>query len=367
MTRYRPSDVLDRKAALADWLVSEQAERFFDGFLTSARSTPHHKKIFPAGTAGRDIAAHEIQALSMGEAYLVTSDMMDVVEYASRSMDEPRLEKEWMPTPYGFAMFEQTRVVTDVRNHEMASNAITWHQTVEPLPYADMTVINEAGQPQPVAPGNRYPGVRISMWTDKDERHDDWLRLVHETAEGKRTGFDWDLSQAGDGSGMRWMGQREAEEVLRTAPPLSCCHSMFIPFNVVFTPMDNTEETLAKIHASSSNTSWLQWISAMWLLMGQTLTSVIGADIDRHTRKRMIRKSIQPRVSVIALRRKAGQSHEHPDGQLIQWHGKWLVRGHWRNQPYKDGSIRPIWINTFVKGNLDGPWINNKKIYVFKR
>lgn len=81
--------------------------------------------------------------------------------------------------------------------------------------------------------------------------------------------------------------------------------------------------------------------------------------IERHRRKQLAREHNAPipsDVKVIQLRRSESQSRppSAPDGEHIDWSCRWIVNGHWRNQPYKD-ERKLIYIMPYVKGPDDKP------------
>lgn len=60
-------------------------------------------------------------------------------------------------------------------------------------------------------------------------------------------------------------------------------------------------------------------------------------------------------ITVVTLRRPKGI----PSGEAnhVDWHQRWIVSGHWRWQPYGDGTVRQIWIAPYVKGPEDKPLV----------
>lgn len=57
---------------------------------------------------------------------------------------------------------------------------------------------------------------------------------------------------------------------------------------------------------------------------------------------------------MIQLRRTEAQPHPTADGENVEWSCRWIVNGHWRNQPYKD-ERKLIYIMPYVKGPDDMP------------
>jgi hypothetical protein len=93
-------------------------------------------------------------------------------------------------------------------------------------------------------------------------------------------------------------------------------------------------------------------VQSLWRLMQQTLATREQVRAPNNFRRRWERANLTAKpITVIRLRR---PKHEPPDGQPVrhvEWRGRWIVRGFWRNQPYKSlGIHRQVWINSFVKG-----------------
>lgn len=93
-----------------------------------------------------------------------------------------------------------------------------------------------------------------------------------------------------------------------------------------------------------------------WLRQ-RVVVSTLGP-IERHRRKQIAREhdAVVSDVKVVQLRRT--ETRETLDATTavdhIDWSCRWIVNGHWRNQPYKEGS-KLIYIMPFVKGPADKP------------
>ena len=71
-------------------------------------------------------------------------------------------------------------------------------------------------------------------------------------------------------------------------------------------------------------------------------------------------------VTEVRLRSpKAKYTPEHDP----KWHysHRFIVRGHWRNQPYKDGTVQKIYVASYVKGPPDKPLIIREHVYRWDR
>lgn len=100
------------------------------------------------------------------------------------------------------------------------------------------------------------------------------------------------------------------------------------------------------------------FVAACAWLQQKVLTSS-GGHIERHRRKQLAREHNAPvpsEVRVIQLRRAESQSYQPivNGNEQIDWSCRWIVNGHWRNQPYKN-ERKLIYIMPYVKGPEDRP------------
>jgi hypothetical protein len=112
----------------------------------------------------------------------------------------------------------------------------------------------------------------------------------------------------------------------------------------------------------TTNTNRL--IHAFWLLLQQKIVMSSLERGDRKLTKRLMRAGLPGGVTVIRLRHV-----EYPEGEgdgLVVWKHRWIVRGFWRWQPYKDDAgewaRRRIWIDPYVKGPAGAPLKISKKV-----
>lgn len=109
---------------------------------------------------------------------------------------------------------------------------------------------------------------------------------------------------------------------------------------------------------------------ALWRLMQQRLTSVTEEEAPRQIRRQLERRNRPTRrVTVVTLRHAPTPPGEERD---VQWSHRWLVRGHWRKQPYKDPDTgetfhRYIYIHGYVKGPEGAPLLIRDKVYALVR
>lgn len=139
-----------------------------------------------------------------------------------------------------------------------------------------------------------------------------------------------------------------------------------MPFGSCLIPV-STDGTESGFSTAEPGGTMMASLKTLWLLMRQPVTDVTTAPLDRATRRRYQREHGKPpTVRVIALRRSGGGPG---DGQSDrQWRHRWMVRGHWRMQPYGAGRelVRPVWIAPYVKGPEGAPLLGGEKVYLVR-
>lgn len=103
----------------------------------------------------------------------------------------------------------------------------------------------------------------------------------------------------------------------------------------------------------------MRWVYAAMNLMSQKIASTHKEAPPKATIRRALKKKHSPprEVKVVTLRRFREDQAKESKGD-VNWRWRWVVRGHWRMQPYKDGTVKPIFIESFVKGPDDKPLKN---------
>ncbi|MGC4154507.1 MAG: hypothetical protein QM628_15715 [Propionicimonas sp.] len=101
----------------------------------------------------------------------------------------------------------------------------------------------------------------------------------------------------------------------------------------------------------------LRWLLACWRLMGQTVTEVGFDKPSRQHRRQLERKNVPlKQVTIIRLRHRGARGD---GGTAVNWSHRWVVRGHWRQQPCKDENgewtTRPVFIHPHIKGPESAP------------
>ena len=131
-----------------------------------------------------------------------------------------------------------------------------------------------------------------------------------------------------------------------------------MPWGDDYQPGRNTEDVDGDLMA---------FMSAFWLMCGQFLPALLP--VERPARRRSERAGAGDihAVRVILLRRQrpGGAGAGMSEREYVH---RWIVGGHWRNQPYPSrGIIRRIWINPYVKGPDAAPFLDGPTVTVLGR
>lgn len=112
-------------------------------------------------------------------------------------------------------------------------------------------------------------------------------------------------------------------------------------------------------------------LATTWRLMQQPITTIERQEPD-HVASAVLERAQAPvtPVTVIQLRRQVALSDGEPGDGTRRYNHRWPVRGHWRQQPYKeDGEVirRAIYINPYIKGPEDAPLLVRDRVYAWTR
>ena len=112
--------------------------------------------------------------------------------------------------------------------------------------------------------------------------------------------------------------------------------------------------------ATDGGESVMRLFLALCLFLQQRIVTAPPMRAERGTRRRLERAGWQsePVIRVIQLRRV--DQHATHDVEVAHaahnWSCQWVVRGHWRQQPYPSmHTVQPLWITPYVKGPVGKP------------
>ncbi len=119
-----------------------------------------------------------------------------------------------------------------------------------------------------------------------------------------------------------------------------------------------------------TETLWAVRIPAVTLLLlGQTLAARSRLSPDRATRRRALKHGrLEPADLTIITLRRVVRRRSDAESSPVDWHHRWIVNGHWRNQWHRGQRVhRSKWIAPYVKGPDDAPLIPKRHLSVLVR
>jgi len=267
-----------------------------------------------------------IDRLRETELFYVTAAMTAVVRQASLSYPRYSLHPDDLPADVGFVVFADavSDTLTPDTHIPVKVRAALWS-----------TCIVDLGSV-------RTAGVHVVVLNDADEIFDS---EAFRTVQGARGRTAAEVRQV-------------AAAIRRKSGPLAYHDELPLPFTYADEPYDPMRNTAI---GSIVNT---------WLLMTQPLAETEDEPLPRAVRKRYDRaRRPEPRVRTVALRQPRKHGGERDESAPHrEYHHRWIVRGHWRNQWYPSlQRHRPVYIPSHVKGPEDAPLIGGERVNVLRR
>ncbi|MFH8295053.1 hypothetical protein [Streptomyces sp. NPDC018059] len=305
---------------MANWLhcmMSRQARTSFDHLLPPGVSTT------------RGLAARTAAGLRAAELFFVTSDMTALAHHAAQSLTDYEIRPHDLPAPVGMLVFEDPPMRFEAAGNQPV-RLVTW--------------------------GPWLGHLAIDYWSGTRE----YLDQVDAALPEYLAGTDPAENEA-------WLRAKFAHvrpgEMARIHP----AHG--------FTYLRTTLIEAGPADLSGTDpgdVDLLRLIRATWLLMGQSLATSERATADRASRRRIQRldRDYGTEVRIIRLRRARTASGAAPAETpgTREYQHRWVVRGHWRDQPYPSlGITRPLWISPYIAGPDGLPLIGGEKVFALAR
>jgi hypothetical protein len=353
-----PSQVLDMRSDLADRL-EEPLFREGLGKMIHAEAAA----LLSGNREWEDLSAREMEAITeqseqvansfierlatavrLSEAYRVVPDMVALLKHAAVSLeDEDRFDHSLAPTPGGMVHFDEPLLIGEDTESgtRLLADWLIWGPGMS---------LNDGG-------------VRTAaFWMiDMDRQKDnDFLRFLAEKdyfgkirrVLGRWYLIAWDGFVDGTSLGPQqitglWESPGEGGGV---------------GASVALATQAKTGDVGEPVQENDG-----RLLYALWLLLDQTIVKLHEEDLERPSKRRALRKGLPPRVTTLALRR---AEHRPAEGETdVEWHHRWIVRGHWRWQACGAGRAerKRIWIDPHVKGPEDAPLKQSEKVYSLQR
>lgn len=335
-------DALHAKTTFRDDLRNGSLRQFTIGFARSIMENERKQRL-PMSEYER-LADAMIEDLSRwtdaSEAFYVHPRMTELVTAASESMPDEPLMPEDLPTQQGFVLIPGGLTMIDIRGSMLVCNAVLW---------------------------STFGGkVTVTMLSDKYDPKDT-INIRH--IKGHKALPRYTFVKVDDLEFGRSLPVTPGPDMV--IPPEYGVQVEYGPEGEVAIVSDKgySAEEMEEMFSFGARTDpTMRWLVTMWRLMQQPITSIEKEFPNRQQRRALERKNVPDKhVSVVTLRRKVGQ---HDSEAEVHWSHRWLVRGHWRRQPYKENGetvYRYIWIHPFVKGPEDAPLLVREHVYDLSR
>lgn len=302
------ADLIDhyRKPEVIDWWAATE-------WPPASTRYDGDEAIMVCDPSGDERRTAEIIRLEQADLYFVTGSMTSLAVAAAASLPEFRVKEFDIPSRHGFIIFQEPIAVDrNFSGEDVHISGASWSVLANPI-------------------------LGLSLWIS----------------------FYVDNSLLWDG--LLEQGTVNADEARRQKagqPRYVCTVHAEWSFGAGGIKGDGEGESILNL--------WGRTLVSTWLLMQQPLADVSETQLQRPFRRRLERAGHKARpVRVIELRR----SHCGGGGESgREYHHKWIVRGHWRQQWYPARQVhRPVWIAPHIKGPEDAPLLGGDKVHLWKR
>ena len=320
--RIKPTDLPVLRDEAAATIRAYGVELYEAERRNGKRSTGMHQMIdnIPA----QAVVNAEVDRLVAGELFFVDDDMTALAKAAAETLPDFALMPEDIPSRDGLIYFSEPICGGPERGDRSPIVAATWSIW-------------------PAGPWSEHGAVWISTYADREAI----------------------LNQ-----GHPWLNdRRDRAEYRRLYSRLALDEELMIPFTAGPIEFEHDGQEVQFDDLPVMNRLSLAVLKTAWILMMQPVAVVEAAVSTRPPAQRSKGRRHPRRVAhvrVIKLRRTS------PDGQGAasrEWRHRWVVRGHWRMQPFGEGRERrrPVWISPHVKGPEGAPMLGGEKVYHWKR
>lgn len=380
----RPSEVLDAQVDLIERL----GEPTFRGQITNMVSSAlggmdeaYHDLRMATNAREKARAREEIRHweqqyasapdlllrhLKASYAYRVSHDMSLMVEHAASMIDDTdQFLPALAPTGCGIARFDSPLRYTDIQGKIMLVHWMVWGPAAGRMRQTNETI-----------DGGTAVWMFNDTWSQPDEVQQEIIADAAHEEDGIKAEF------------LRRMGRWATIGVTVLFPGQRFGPATAMP------PESQAARLLAEGREPMPGTNPNRFIQALWMLLNQTITKVEREEAERPARRRAKRMGLPSEVTVVRLRREEG-AYE-PTETEVEWQHRWIVRQHWRWQPYGsrradhahvygpievesgtlvqrcvhegcENHLTRIIINPYVKGPEGAPLKQSEKVYSLDR
>lgn len=267
---------------------------------------------------------------ALAELYWVSPDMAALATHAAASLTEATWDRTSRPSAYGLMVFDG-----GVGGPQQIGGMfkVEPRTLVTPFGTAEQVSLDVRAPTEAVSWGPSPEGVQITGWLR-------WESVVRGVEASGAVGA----------------------AALNNPPPLLPVFSINLPAGGEPVRADDVDEA----HRTIAMT-----LAAAWLLMEQPVLAERQA-VERSSRSGGGRKRhADTAVTLVDLRRIYRPSEQAEAGAEPgrQFRNRWVVSGHWRDQPYgRERALRRRqWIPSYVKGPDGAPLLVTEKVNVWRR
>lgn len=335
----KPKDVLEMRRNLQMSLMKRDIRNYMAGVILMGSSEAREDEAW-------NVVDATMVTIERAENFFVSADMCELIEYSAGLFDETdKADVTLVPVDNGFVYFEKPMTLKDIRGQHILVNAMLWRRT-------------------PTRIGRSLVDSFVChMWNDQYETPDDAAKIT-------------DAAELEGLFGITTT-QKEVDEYHKSMGRWGYIGIAMYADGQDIGPMEvKISEDMADAYAASGVTMIVpftnvdRFFHAFWLMMSQPLAEVVkNSDADRATRKRMAAANLPSDVTVIQFRRRESKKSEGP-AKKVNWTHRWMVRGHWRWQPYKvagEWIRKRIWIAPMIKGPENKELVLKQKVNAFVR
>lgn len=371
---------LETQIDLLEWLHTNQSQAAYQNFM----SVYGYKKIadqVQRETLGTWLRDRVRKVTTTAPTHYVSPDMCEMIRMAAEEMPPGGLSPKDLPSPSGFLLFARPMQIVSMFDdeetpHPVSVSAVAWedgmvgHPTSGTQPgvsywlfmnpndaaaFTNKTVAAQwkaaTGQdiPEPVnVIGTPPPGSPMAELMTEDEMRSAQGPLPIYDFSGWTYGTAW--NSVTPGNNLVGLVERAGELRAVTIGEVNEDGSL----NVA--PVVDQARRL---------------MLTTWKMLQEKITALDEERPPRYIRRRAERR--MPEAGDIIVVRLRKETH----GSLVVlneeegpwWNHRWLVRGHWRNQPYGPNKslTKIIWISPYIKGPDDAPLVVKDKIFSLER
>lgn len=307
--------------------------------------------------------ANEVGRLIDCDPIYVQSDFCDLIDHARHDFKpEPLMEMDLI-TPRGFLFYETPFIIPDRFDKPTTIKAISWTRVFNQK--GDQTEIDKmksAARLQGMEVETTIEGVGTHITSHESAAASEEFLTAH---GAEAYGIALTLYSDTDAE----IRVREVSEMFNRVgrgqfPPVVPLH--LTPWYFGMTFQGNEWDEVGKPTGAEW---WWRIVQTTFRLMLQRIGHKTIQRPDRAARREAARLKMpaETEVVVVTLRREESERKE-PSGEKANYSHRFLRSGHWRNQPYKGGVHRQIWIDPTIVGDESLPLvIRPRRVFQWRR